>query len=155
MDINTLSWKDNTLRVNYLSGKTLEVSPVSFFEYMYLSDIHSSNDVEFLNTFFKKRTCKIVQYLLICCRNVLCPVECSYNTFGQQLLSCLTAADKPSIVLVFEKVALFTVEQPFLLQRICYSSVSILDGHIIKLSEVILYQNVLIRDFVPHKIRIL
>ena len=42
MDINTLSWKDNTLRVNYLSGKTLEVSPVSFFEYMYLSDIHSS-----------------------------------------------------------------------------------------------------------------
>ena len=58
MDINTLSWKDNTLRVNYLSGKTLEVSPVSFFEYM--SDIHSSNDVEFLNTFFKKRTCKIV-----------------------------------------------------------------------------------------------
>lgn len=60
MDINTLSWKDNTLRVNYLSGKTLEVSPVSFFEYMYLSDIHSSNDVEFLNTFFKKRTCKIV-----------------------------------------------------------------------------------------------
>ena len=35
------------------------------------------------------------------------------------------------------------------------SSVSILDGHIIKLSEVILYQNVLIRDFVPHKIRIL
>lgn len=54
MDINTLSWKDNTLRVNYLSGKTLEVSPVSFFEYMYLSDIHSSNDVEFLNTFFKK-----------------------------------------------------------------------------------------------------
>lgn len=60
MDINTLSWKDNTLRVNYLSGKTLEVSPVSFFEDMYLSDIHSSNDVEFLNTFFKKRTCKIV-----------------------------------------------------------------------------------------------
>ena len=60
MDINTLCWKDNTLRVNYLSGKTLEVSPVSFFEYMYLSDIHSSNDVEFLNTFFKKRTCKIV-----------------------------------------------------------------------------------------------
>lgn len=55
MDINTLSWKDNTLRVNYLSGKTLEVSPVSFFEYMYLSDIHSSNDVEFLNTFFKKK----------------------------------------------------------------------------------------------------
>ena len=56
----------------------------------------------------------------------------------QQLLSCLTAADKPSIVLVFEKVALFTVEQPFLLQRICYGSVSILDGHIIKLSEVVL-----------------
>ena len=28
----------------------------------------------------------------------------------QQLLSSLTAADKPSIVLVFEKVALFTVE---------------------------------------------
>nr|DAF79616.1 MAG TPA: hypothetical protein [Caudoviricetes sp.] len=32
---------------------------------------------------------------------------------------------------------------------------SILDGHIIKLSEVILYQNVLIRDFVPHKIKVL
>ena len=33
MDINTLSWKDNTLRVNYLSGKTLEVSPVSFLQF--------------------------------------------------------------------------------------------------------------------------
>ena len=29
------------------------------------------------------------------------------------------------------------------------------DGYIIKLSEVILYQNVLIRDFVPHKIKVL
>lgn len=107
MDINTLSWKDNTLRVNYLSGKTLEVSPVSFFEYMYLSDIHSSNDVEFLNTFFKKRTCKIVQYLLICCRNVLCPVECSYNTFWQQLLSYLTAADKPSIEAMLDELEMY------------------------------------------------
>ena len=34
MDMNTLSWKDNTLRVKYLSGKSLEVSPVSFFAYM-------------------------------------------------------------------------------------------------------------------------
>lgn len=81
MDINTLSWKDNTLRVNYLSGKTLEVSPVSFFEYMYLSDIHSSNDVEFLNTFFKKELVKLYNIYLLIYRNVLYPVECSYNTF--------------------------------------------------------------------------
>ena len=48
MDINTLSWEDNTLRVNYLSGNTLEVASsnghvskitgVSFANYLLVKD---------------------------------------------------------------------------------------------------------------------